>query len=214
MRAEDVGQQPEQIRLGRHSGRHGLFSRLEKLGISVPEERREEIYRRFLALADLKKEIYDEDLRRLVEERETANAAVPFQLIEMHVATGTHRAPEAEVQVYHRSTHTLRVERATGDGPVNAIYKAIDRAIGAAHELISYELRSVTEGADAVGEVTVLIGFNGACFRGVAQHTDVLRASAEAYLEAINQLEQFRIEHENLSFVRNGILHSFGDAAA
>ncbi len=214
MRAEDVGQQPEQIRLGRHSGRHGLFSRLEKLGISVPEERREEIYRRFLALADLKKEIYDEDLRRLVEERETNSAAAPFQLIEMHVATGTHRAPEAEVQVYHRSTHTLRVERATGDGPVNAIYKAIDRAIGAAHELISYELRSVTEGADAVGEVTVLICFNGACFRGVAQHTDVLRASAEAYLEAINQLEQFRIEHENLSFVRNGILHSFGDAAA
>ncbi len=134
--------------------------------------------------------------------------------MEMHVATGTHRAPEAEVQLYHRSTHTLRVERASGDGPVDAIYKAIDRAVGRTHELVSYALRSVTEGADAVGEVTVLLNFNGACFRGVAQHTDVLRASAEAYLEAINHLEQFRTDHENLSFVRDGILQSFDGATA
>ncbi len=132
----------------------------------------------------------------------------------MHVATGTHRTPEAEVQILNRATSTLRIERATGDGPVNAVYKAIDRAVGATHELVSYELRSVTEGADAVGEVTVVIDFNGRRFRGVARHTDVLRASADAYLEAINRLEQFRADRESVSFVRAGIMQSFGGAAA
>ena len=214
MRAEDVGQEPEQIRLGRHSGRHGLFSRLAKLGIEVPEERKEEVYRRFLALADLKKEIYDEDLRRLVAEQPDENPEALYQLMEMHVATGTHRAPEAEVQILNRATNTLHIGRATGDGPVNAIYKAIDQAVGAAHELVSYELRSVTEGADAVGEVTVVIDFNGTRFTGVARHTDVLRASADAYLEAINQLEQYRADRESVSFVNAGIMQSFGGAAA
>ncbi|MDQ7039421.1 MAG: 2-isopropylmalate synthase [Rhodothermus sp.] len=214
MRAEDVGQQPEQIRLGRHSGRHGLFSRLAKLGIELPEARKEEIYRRFLALADLKKEVFDEDLRRLVETQPAEDETTPYRLVALHVATGTHRAPEAEVQLYHQATGTLRSERATGDGPVNAIYKAIDRAVGAAHELISYELRSVTEGADAVGEVTVVIAFSGTRFKGVARHTDVLHASANAYLDAINQLELFRADRESVSFVRSGIMQSFGDAAA
>jgi 2-isopropylmalate synthase len=101
------------------------------------------------------------------------------------------------------------VRNATGDGPVDALYRAIDDAVGSTHELASYSIRSVTEGADAVGEVTVLIGFTGAYFRGAAKSTDVLYASAAAYIDALNQLEAFRDDEESRQFIASGIMSSF-----
>lgn len=132
-----------------------------------------------------------------------------YRLSDMAVATGMGTPPEAEVVVYHARTDSKRLHRATGDGPVDALYRAIDHAVGSAHELVSYTIRSVTEGADAVGEVTVLVSDSGAYFRGVARHTDVLQASAHAYIEALNQLEAFRADEENIAFVNQGIMQSF-----
>ena len=209
MRAEDVGQQPEGIRLGRHSGRRGLFSRLAKLGISVSEEHQEEIYDQFVDLADGKKEVFDKDLLHLVREAQGTPERTYFRLDQMHVSCGTARKPRAEVLVYHYGAGNSCKEIAAGDGPVNAIYKAIDQATGSHHDLVSYAIRSVTEGKDAMGEVTVLVEHGGAFFRGVARSTDVLKASADAYIQALNQLESFRLDRKSVEFVGGGIMQSF-----
>ena len=209
MRAEDVGQEPMQIRLGRHSGRHGLFSRLDRLGIALSPSDREAVYERFVELADRKKEIYDQDLLHLIHAEEATMTTPFYRLDRISVATGTSHEPEADVAVYHHRTGQTRTHRATGDGPVDALFRAIDHAVGSGHELVSYTIRSVTEGADAVGEVTVLLGEGGAYFRGIARHTDVIQASAEAYVEALNRLEAFRAEEESVAFVGQGIMQSF-----
>ncbi len=209
MRAEDVGQDPEAIRLGRHSGRHGLFSRLEKLGILVGSERKEEVYEKFVSLADKKKEIFDEDLVALAQGQKGEPAAVHYRLDHLSVNCGTGRVPRAEVLLYHNSSDTSCRKSAEGDGPVAAIYKAIDMAAGSHHGLVSYAIRSVGEGKDAMGEVTVLISEHGTLFRGIARHTDVLQASANAYIQALNQLEAFRASSGE-EFVSDGIMQSFG----
>ena len=209
MRAEDVGQDAEAIRLGRHSGRHGLFSRLESLGILVDADHQEALYQLFVELADKKKEIHDEDLKELVRRSSGRQTADPYRLEQVHVSTGTGRQPRAEVLVHHLASGTTHRETADGDGPVAAIYKAIDQATGSHHDLVSYAIRSVGEGADAMGEVTVLIGDCGAFFRGVARSTDVLQASADSYIKALNQLATFRSEEKNVEFVGGGIMQSF-----
>lgn len=204
MRAEDVGQHAEGIRLGRHSGRHGLANRLEKMGVSLSDDMQEDIYQQFVALADRKKEIYDEDLIHLVRQARTGTQTAHYRLDHMHVSTGTRREPRAEVLVHHFNTDMSCREVATGDGPVDAVYKAIDQATGSPHDLISYNIRSVTEGADAMGEVTVLIENTGAFFRGVSRSTDVLMASAEAYITALNQLELFLADKKQLQYAGGG----------
>jgi len=211
MRAEEVGQDPDVgIRLGRHSGRSGLFSRLTKLGVDVPEAERGTVYERFLNLADLKKEIYDQDLLLLVSQPEIAMQKPNYELKHMRVRVETGTSPEVEVTIFERSAETLHTETASGDGPVDALYAAIDAATGQPHELVTYNIRSVSEGADSVGEVTVLIGHSGAFFRGMARHTDVLQASAGAYVDALNQLEAFRADRESVRFVGEGIINAFG----
>lgn len=208
MRAEDVGQSPEAIRLGRHSGRHGLFSRLEKLGFFVGEERRDKLYQKFVELADDKKEIFDEDLVALVQEAKGGGVSAHYRLEHLSIISGTGRTSRAEVLLYHSISDTSCRKSADGDGPVAAIYNAIDMAAGSHHGLVSYGIRSVGEGKDAMGEVSVLISENGALFRGVARHTDVLQASANAYIQALNQLENFRANSEE-EFVSDGIMQSF-----
>lgn len=214
MQAADVGQTAEQIRLGRHSGRHGFFSRLERLGLHVEDERKDTLYQLFVQLADRKKEIFDEDLFHLVNGTEDHAMNPHYRLDGISVQVGTGKKPEAEVALYHTRINELRKERATGDGPVDAIYRAINHAVGSAHELESYSIRSVSEGADAIGEVTVLVGQGGAFFKGTARNTDVLQASADAYINALNHLEAFRSEEENLAFVGNGIMRSFQGGVA
>ncbi len=209
MKAEDVGQDPEAIRLGRHSGRHGLFSRLEKLGIFVGEDRKEDVYNEFVALADLKKEIFDEDLIAIAQGQKGDSPIIHYRLDHLSVNCGTGRVPRAEVLLYHGSSDTSCRKIGEGDGPVEAIYRAIDLAAGSRHGLVSYAIRSVGEGKDAMGEVTVLISEHGTLFRGIAQHTDVLQASANAYVQALNQLEAFRVSSGE-EFVSDGIMQSFG----
>ncbi len=209
MSAESVGQDAEGIRLGRHSGRSGLFARYKRLGIDATIHDPDGLYRRFLELADAKKEIFDHDLRNLLHAEEPMTKP-NYQLQSLRISVATDAEPQAEVTIYERNTEATRTERATGDGPIDALYAAIDAATGQPHELVSYSIRSVSEGSDSVGEVTVLIGFAGAYFRGLARHTDVLQASAYAYVEALNQLEAHRAERESVKFVGEGIMGSFG----
>ena len=209
MRAEDVGQNAEQIRLGRHSGRHGFFSRLEKMGIHIQEAERGALYQRFLALADQKKEVFEEDLYNLVNFVEQGDAKPEYVLEKMDITVTTGQEPIAEVSISHRRLNKVHAERATGDGPVDALYRAINHAVGTAHELVSYSIRSETEGADAVGIVRVLTASGDRHFYGEAASTDVLKASAEAYLMSLNRLAAHTNEADNLHFVTDGIRKSF-----
>jgi 2-isopropylmalate synthase len=210
MRAEDVGQTSDsQIRLGRHSGRHGFDARLKHLNITIPAAERDQLFKRFIELADRKREIYDQDIMNLVANTADTTMKPHYSLNNIQVAVDSSKGPEARVQITDTRTNEMMVRNATGDGPVDALYRAIDDAVGSTHELASYSIRSVTEGADAVGEVTVLIGFTGAYFRGAAKSTDVLYASAAAYIDALNQLEAFRDDEESRQFIASGIMSSF-----
>ena len=229
MRAEDVGQDAEQIRLGRHSGKAGLFSRLEKLGIDVPEEQHEMLYQRFLELADRKKEVFEDDLRRLAEGLTVAgngaarsgepdgasdDDAPHYALSHLSVTIGTGQAPEALVQVACREAcrggeGPVCSERATGDGPVDAIYQALDRATGEPHDLVDYTITSVSEGSGAQGEVAVTVRYGENTFSGRATDTDVLQASAQAYLDALNRLAAFHTDEQSVEFVTEGIMETF-----
>ncbi|NNE68794.1 MAG: 2-isopropylmalate synthase, partial [Rhodothermales bacterium] len=200
MSAADVGQDVEAIRLGRHSGRHGLFSRLQKLGIQVPESKRAGIYERFLKLADAKKEIGETDLYHLVQENNPKMNAPHYELEYAAASVATNADPEAVVRIRHVRTGRVVERGATGDGPIDALYRAIDHAVDESHDLVNYNIRSVTEGADALGEVSVLIGIGGPCFNGRASGTDVVLASAQAYINALNNLAAFRSEEEAVRF--------------
>jgi 2-isopropylmalate synthase len=214
MSATDVGQQVEAIRLGRHSGRHGLFSRLLKLGIQVPDAKRDEVYEGFVKLADSKKEIGESDLYHLVHEDAPNLNAPHYELTYAKASVSTDAAPQATVRIKHVRSERVVERAATGDGPIDALYRAIDHAVDESHDLINYSIRSVTEGADALGEVSVLIGIGGPCFNGRSSGTDVVLASAQAYINALNSLAAFRAEEEAVRFVGDGIMRAFEGGVA
>ncbi len=209
MRAEDVGNEGETIRLGRHSGRHGLFGRLDRLGITVADGDRDRVYSEFVALADRKKEVYEEDLRLIAEPLRQTTHEPRYTLEQIHVAVDTGDEPSAVVTVKNSQSGLETEYRATGDGPIDALYGAIDGAVGEGHDLLSYDIRSITRGADALGEVEVSIGSGSKRYYGKATNTDVIMASASAYLEALNKLVVYRSDVESVEFVASGIMQSF-----
>lgn len=209
MSAEDVGQEAESIRLGRHSGRHGLFSRLERLGIRVEAPDRADVYAAFVDLADRKKEINDSDLFNLFHHEQHTMDTPHYSLEKFHVTVGSGQEPEATVTVRDLQTDTLTEQKATGDGPIDALYRAIDHAVDEGHDLVNYSIRSVSEGSDSFGEVSVLIGLGGPLFAGRASSTDVIEASAQAYMNALNALAAFRLDKESIEFVSTGIMQAF-----
>ena len=212
MRPEDVGQDIEQIRLGRHSGRHGLFSRLERLGFDVPDNERDAIYERFVDLADRKKEIFNEDLYQLMDRATPDPLREHYQLQHMDVSIGTDRDSAATVRVRTDDTGIVREEHATGDGPVDALYRAINHATQEPHALADYTIQSISEGADAQGEVYVVVRHGEHTFEGQAHGTDVLKASANAYMNALNRLAAFRTDEDSTRFVVDGIMQAFNGA--
>jgi len=211
MRAQDVGQESEAIRLGRHSGRHGFFTRVERLGIPFEDEDREDLYARFVELADKKKEIFDDDLVHLVKQGAAVEEQQVYELDSWEVNVGDNQNPRATVQVRNLLTGVVIKKESQGGGPVNALYKAIDRAVGEAHKLTNFEIQAASEGSDALGEVSVTVAFEGKTFDGAASATDVLKASADAYLTALNRLANYKINEgdKSMQFVGDGIISAF-----
>lgn len=209
MSAEDVGQESESIRLGRHSGRHGLFSRLERLGIQVDAAERANVYASFVELADRKKEINDSDLINLFHHEQHTMDTPHYSLEKFHVTVGSGQEPEATVTVKDLQNETVAEKSATGDGPIDALYSAIDHAINEGHDLVNYSIRSVSEGSDSYGEVSVLVSLGGPLFAGKASSTDVIEASAQAYMNALNALAAYRLDKESIEFVGTGIMQAF-----
>ncbi len=184
MDPESVGVQESKIVLGRHSGRHGLISRLKSIGFDPSEDELNSIYKRFLELADKKKEVFDDDLRLLMGQ-EVAQKDYRHHLDYLHVNIGTTTIPTATVRI--KSDEKLVEESATGDGPVDACFNAIDRALNSKFHIESYQVRSVTVGRSAQGEAHLRLKNGESFFSGRGVSTDIVEASAKAYLQAINE---------------------------
>ena len=193
MRPEDVGVPSSKIVLGRHSGRHGLKARLQQLGFHLAEQEMDRVYERFLKLADKKKEVYDEDLRSLMGEEVFAEKPT-YSLDYLHVFLGTNAIPTATVRLSKEGE--VVEESAIGDGPVDAVFNAIDRALKTQFEVTDYQVRSVTSGRDAMGEVFVRIQNGLGEAHGRGHSTDIIEASGKAYLQAINEIMKQREKSE------------------
>lgn len=190
MDPEKVGVPKTKIVLGRHSGRHGLKVRLNELGYTLENEELNKIYERFTKLADQKKEIFEDDLRVLMGD-ESLKENNYCDLDYLHVHIGTHTIPTATVKI--KTKDGIKQESSTGDGPVDAVFNAIDRALDTKFKVESYKVRSVTSGREALGEVLIRLKDNGYAFTGRGVSTDIIEASAKAYLQAIN----YQVTHKS-----------------
>jgi len=193
MTPQSVGIRHSTLVLGKHSGRHALKKRYAELGYDLSAEELERAYTEFCAIADRKKEVFDEELIALLDEG-TRNSERDYHLVGLHVSTGTSVRPTATVEL-RRGEETL-VDSATGDGPVDAMYRAIERLTGVVGRLTEYSLKSVSSGHDTVGEVFVRVEFDGVSYNGRAVSTDVITGSARAYIEAMNRALTVRSRRE------------------
>jgi 2-isopropylmalate synthase len=189
MNAEDVGWQSNRLVLGKHSGRAALKDRLQQLGYAIEsDERLQTIFQNFKDLADRKHEIYDDDLQALISHVEATEMTEQnlYQLISLKVVTGTDEKPQAQAIV--RVGGIEKQGEAIGDGAVDATFKAIESIIQSGVKLLLYSVTNVTDGTDAQGEVSIRIEANGAVVNGQAYDTDIINASAKAYINALNRI--------------------------
>jgi len=172
--------------LGKHSGRHAFRERIIFLGYNLTDEQLEFAFEKFKALADKKKEVFDEDLEALVDTQlELKNGL--WELVGLQVTAGSNTIPTATVTLRDSNGQTVQ-DASVGDGPVDAIYSAIQRLTGIRMALTDYRIRSVTKGKEALGEAHVELEHSGRKIRGRGLSTDVLEASALAYVAAVNRL--------------------------
>ena len=186
MRPEDVGIEESSLLLTSRSGRHALENRVRHLGYKLSKKQLDELFARFKTLADKKRYIFDDDLLALLEE-EAADAQEDYVLDYLHTSSGHGVVPTATVRL-RKADGEVTQEAACGDGPVDAATRAIDKVVGLKPKLLDYALRALTSGKDAQGEVTVRLSEGGLTILGRGASTDIMEASAKAYLNALNKL--------------------------
>lgn len=186
MRPEDIGLQHTELVLGKHSGRHAFKARLNDMGYELSDEEMETAFKKFKHLADQKKEIFDEDIEALISE-EVSKIPEIYALTALSVASGTNKKPTASLKLKVKGKTISKT--ANGDGPVDAVYKAIRSITKTKSKLLKFEVKSITGGTDALGEVMVSLEENNRKVRGQGADTDIIVASAKAYLNALNKLD-------------------------
>lgn len=191
MRPQDVGVPSNKLVLGKHSGRHALVSRLKTLGYNLPVADVEKVFARFKDLADKKKCVFDDDIVALLEEG-MSQLPETFTLNYLNTSSGSGIIPTATLRLHCVQKGVpkpvLVQEAACGDGPVDAAYKAIDKICGYKVKLSDYSLRAVSGGKDAQGEVNVKVEYKGIAYTGRGTSTDIIEASAKAYLQTLNKI--------------------------
>jgi 2-isopropylmalate synthase len=186
MRAEDVGWSTNRLTLGKLSGRNALRSRLQELGIVIEsEEQLNAAFARFKSLADKKQEIFDEDLQALMSD-EAAPPREHYKLVSLRVSSETGEVPSAGITLTVDGSE--RSGEAPGSGPVDATFKAIEAIVGSQAQLLLYSVNAITGGTDAQGEVTVRLSKGDRIVNGQGADTDIIVASAKAYVNAVNRL--------------------------
>jgi len=185
IKSEDVGFGATRLVLGKHSGRHAFNDRLIKLGFELNEKELLKAFENFKALADKKKEIFDEDILSIVED---GIVSIPetYRLEDLNIVSGNKITPRATIGL--KKGAKILKSSSSGDGPVDACYKAIDSITGLRCKLLDYSLKSITGGKDALGEVSVRIKSNKDEISGRGTSTDIIEASAKAYVNAVNKL--------------------------
>ena len=188
MRAEDVGWSANRMVMGKHSGRAAFKSRLEELGHRFDDDAQmNAAFERFKVLADKKHEIFDEDLQALVTESQHVRIEDRVRLVSVEATSSTHGTPQARVTLTVDGEE--KAARASGDGPVDSIFAAIEEMIDSGAELLLYSVNNISRGTDAQGEVTVRLSKDGRVVNGQGADTDVVIASAKAYVNAVNRLQ-------------------------
>lgn len=185
MRPEDVGFTGSNLVLGKHSGRHAFRDRIVHLGYDLDEKTFSQVFDDFIVLCDKKKNVYDADIAALVENR-AVEAPDRWKMISFHTSAGTGSIPTATVQLQEDGKPAV-CDAAIGDGPIDAVFNALERITGIDARLQNYQVRSLTVGKEAQGEVLVEILYNGVVYHGKASSTDIIEASAHAYLRALNK---------------------------
>jgi 2-isopropylmalate synthase len=187
MRAADVGWGANRLTLGKLSGRSAFKTRLQELGIALAsEEQLNAAFARFKELADKKREIFDEDIQALMSDETVTHEHEHYVLVALTAHSETGEQPFSRV-VISEEGREMRAE-ARGGGPVDATFKAIESMAESGAELLLYSVNNVTEGTDSQGEVTVRLSKNGRIVNGMGADTDIVVASAKAYINALNKL--------------------------
>ena len=200
--AKTVGLSDNRISLGKLSGRSAVRARLEELGYDLTREDLDEAFARFKDLADRKREITDRDLEAIVSEQ-VQQPEARYQLQLVQVSCGTRLKPTATVTLAEENGQEQTVS-AVGTGPVDAVCRALNQLAGVPNELIEFSVKSVTEGIDAMGEVTIRLRRNGSLYSGHAADTDVVVAAAMAFINALNRLVAAQ-EHQPLHPQRDAV---------
>ncbi|MFV2059269.1 MAG: 2-isopropylmalate synthase [Gammaproteobacteria bacterium] len=187
MQAEDVGWTTNRMVLGKHSGRNAFRSRLKELGVEFETELElNDAFGRFKDLADKKHEIFDDDLQALVTETKNRSGNEYYRLVSLHVCSETGETPNANVTLNIDNTESS--DSSDGGGPVDATFRAIERMVNSGTELLLYSVNNITTGTDSQGEVTVRLEMAGSVVNGQGSDTDIVIASAKAYINALNKI--------------------------
>lgn len=192
IRPESIGLQSARLVLGKHSGRHAFKERLKELKYDLSPEQIEGAFNRFKHLADQKKEIFDEDIEAIISE-EVDRIPEVYSLIELNVKSGTNQEPTALLKL--RIGDEIIEKTGHGDGPVDATYKTLAEITGAKSRLLSFNIKGITGGTEAMGEVMVTLEEDGKTVRGHGADTDIIVASAKAYINALNKLAYLKKGH-------------------
>jgi len=184
MHPQDIGIPESELVLGKHSGRHAFGVHLKKMGFVINDEDREKAYQQFIALADKKKTVYDDDLIAIVREL-IVDVPEIYTLEYLQVNAGSQSIATATVCL--KKQDEILQDAACGDGPVDATLKTIERITGISGKLLDYALHAITRGKDAVGEVSMNVDFSGEVIASKGSSTDIVEASAKAYLNALNR---------------------------
>ncbi|NCC60685.1 MAG: 2-isopropylmalate synthase [Verrucomicrobiae bacterium] len=184
MRPQDVGITSSELVLGKHSGRHAFSAHMQKMGFELEPQELEDAYKAFIVLADKKKTVYDDDLIAIMQDQ-MSEVPSAYRLDYMHVSSGSDTVPTATVKL--QKNDEIIQDAACGDGPVDAVLKTIERITGIHGTLTDYSIHAITKGKDAVGEVSISVDFGGERIGGKASSTDIVEASAKAYLSCVNR---------------------------
>jgi len=197
MNPETIGLKESTLFLGKHSGRHAFKDKLQELGFALTEELINKAFEQFKELADKKKEVTDADISAIVEDEVITTPQETYQLDYLHISSGNSNIISTATIRLKTVDGVTQEEAACGDGPINAIYNTIDRLAGESLELIDYRIRSVSSGHDALGEVYVRVKQGAITVNGRGMSTDILEASAKAYINALNRIIVKKGEMEN-----------------
>ena len=201
MKAQDVGWLENKLVLGKHSGRNALKTRLFEIGHEIKDSNELNIlFKKFKDLADIKHEIYDDDLHSLISNSSSEESSLAYNLVNIRSISDSKSEPYSEIML-EKNKKSFE-SKSNGGGPVDAAFKAIEKIVKSNSKLQLYSVNNITDGTDSLGEVTVRIEKKGIIVNGIGSDTDIVIASAKAYLDAINKLNmKEKIVHPQLDHV-------------